>query len=96
MFTPSRDDLLYILNHVFLPPKLPQEDEGDDARDIHNIALASLVHEAAVDFLSLVSAEYTERWSAIIKMLELFKRYTEALNQDDVAADMMGMVQGGA
>lgn len=96
MFTPSRNDLLYILNHVFLPPKLPQKDEGDDARHVHDIALISLVHEAAGDFLTTVSAEYSQRWSSIITMLERLKDYTEALNQDEIAPDMTSMVEGGA
>lgn len=95
MFTPSRNDLLYILNHVFLPPKLPQKDEGDDARCVHDIALASLAHEAAVDFTS-VPAEHRNRWSTIIKMLRRLKQYTEALNQNDIVADMTSMNEGGA
>ncbi|KAI6482732.1 hypothetical protein MCOR11_010877 [Pyricularia oryzae] len=48
------DDLLYLVHHVFLPPKLPS---GDDCSAKKEAAMLSTVHDALVDFMGCFSPD---------------------------------------
>lgn len=68
------EDLKYILNHLFLPPKLPQRrDEQTRWRDV---ALLSFLHDASLKFIynlkssALFSGHYSyETWATLSRML---------------------------
>ncbi|THU80575.1 hypothetical protein K435DRAFT_767927 [Dendrothele bispora CBS 962.96] len=61
--------LKYIVHHVFLPPKLPQE---DDYTAECESALCRTVYDSASEFgkSGLVLPENIRRWDEIVKMLE--------------------------
>lgn len=68
----SSSNLEYIITHVFLPPKLPQEDDRDPKQDL---ALTEQCRAALRSFRACVSDRQRRRWVAPIlmlsKMLEL-------------------------
>lgn len=59
-------DLSYIINHVFLPPKLPQE---DDNRVIRDFALIAEFKAAWNSFHTHLPSHEWRRWAACTKML---------------------------
>lgn len=59
--------LHYAVNHVFLPPKLPQEDDLTTARE-HG--LCSIVHLAAETYGKYLPFTQKAAWERIVKMLK--------------------------
>jgi len=66
-----------IVEHVFMPPKLPQEDPGDQIARRTNLALCDNLLEAARDFLPDVPTSQSSLWMHMIKMMELAHRAVE-------------------
>ena len=64
------ESFLYIVNRIFLPPKLPQED--DDQGGIHSQALCIAVHESLKRYISgrTIAPHQVARWNAMSKMIE--------------------------
>ena len=76
MSTPSANNsdshiLRSVVKHVFMPPKLPQEDPGDQIEQRTNLVLCDNLLEAARDFLSDVPSSQISLWMHMIKMMEL-------------------------
>ena len=90
-FSPTMD---YIVNHVFLPPKLPQQDDSDDANE-H--ALCLIIYQAAQDYTRVLSAEQQTRWAPILKMLERIDVSHESslLSKDIISEYVANMECGG-
>ncbi|KAK0456871.1 hypothetical protein EV421DRAFT_1755305 [Armillaria borealis] len=66
------DDTLlnYIINHVFLPPILPQEDDRDEK---HESGLCSALLECVQRYQSHLDDNGEQKWSHILKMLQNFE-----------------------
>ncbi|CAG8973653.1 hypothetical protein HYALB_00002219 [Hymenoscyphus albidus] len=62
----SPQSLPYIINHVFLPPKLPQKDDNDFEQDS---ALVQECEAALTSFQTYLPAEERWRWAGCAKML---------------------------
>src|ERR1019366_7257567 len=82
MSIPAADDpdfnvLRLVAEHVFMPPKLPQEDPGKQVEQIANVALCDSLIGAARDFLSDVPSSQRPLWMDMIKMMELARRAAE-------------------
>ncbi|KDQ19218.1 hypothetical protein BOTBODRAFT_184299 [Botryobasidium botryosum FD-172 SS1] len=60
-------DLSYLINHVFLPPKLPQKNDSDSA---HEHALCVFVQRCAVRFLQRVSPPQRLIWEPIFRSID--------------------------
>ena len=58
--------LSYIINHVFLPPKLPQE---DDSGVVEDSALIVECEAALESFQAHLPSHDCRRWAACIRML---------------------------
>lgn len=63
-------ELEYAMNHVFLPPKLPQEHDSGPQASLGDIALCRFAYEAAVEFPQHLAAYHQTHWAVVIKMLE--------------------------
>ena len=63
-----------VVEHVFMPPKLPQEDPGEQIEQRMNMALCNNLIEAARDFFQDVPASQRPLWEHMIKMMELARR----------------------
>lgn len=75
---PDSDALLSVVEHVFMPPKLPQEDPGDAIVQKTNVALCDhLIGASQVffqDVLQNVSPSQRSLWENMIKMIKLARR----------------------
>jgi hypothetical protein len=70
--------LRYIINHVFLPPKLPQEDDSHVKNDY---ALIEECEGALRSFQAQISPNEHWRWAACTRML------SKMLEMRDVSGD---------
>ena len=59
-----------VVEHVFIPPKLPQKDPGEQMEQKINVALCGTLIEAAHDFLQHIPSSEHPPWMRIIKMME--------------------------
>ena len=85
-------DLLYILNHVFLPPELPQEDDTATECDV---ALCHWVYQASLEFTGFLSQPQKLRWPIVRKMLKTLLKTTQALNKDELTKSILLLEDGG-
>ena len=65
------DILQLVVETVFVPPKLPQKDPGEQTEQRVNVALCDSLVEATRDFLPIVSSSERPLWIHMIKMMEL-------------------------
>jgi hypothetical protein len=67
-------DLHSVVEHVFLPPKLPQEAQSDDAERGTNVALCRLLIDAAAAFRQYLSPSQELVWASMENMIEYILR----------------------
>ena len=67
-------DLRSVVEHVFLPPKLPQEAQSDDAEHGTNVALCRILNDAAAAFRQYLSPSQELVWARMEKMIEYILR----------------------
>jgi hypothetical protein len=93
---PDSHILRSVVEHVFMPPKLPQKDLGDQIEQRTNILLCDNLLEAARDFLPDVPSSQTSLWMNMIKMMELARRAVEVpLEEADLQHVFSSMALGG-
>ena len=63
------DTLLSVVEHVFLPPKLPQEAPAEEAECRTNVALCRVLIQAAQGFLKGLPALRQPLWLRMMKMM---------------------------
>lgn len=71
---PDSDTLRSVIEHVFLPPRLPQAGPSEETEHKTNGALCNSLVEAARDFLQIVPSSQRPLWKQMIKMMELARR----------------------
>ncbi|KAF7971941.1 hypothetical protein HWV62_19393 [Athelia sp. TMB] len=89
----ERSQLEYISNHVFFPPKLPQE---DDYQVSHERALCESLVASALEYKVHAPASDRDRWGKIKKMLENLRstQESEALSQERIRQSIAHMKIG--
>jgi hypothetical protein len=100
MPTPAAYDPDSILNsvieHVFMPPKLPQEAPDGDIEQKVNVALCDNLIEATQVFIQNVSPSHFPLWSRMIKTMQLARRSaTASFKEADLRQAFSEMVIGG-
>ena len=60
--------LRYLIDHVFLPPELPQKYDEDSAK--LQLSLAQFVYDSAVLYVQCLPLQERPRWNPILRMLE--------------------------
>ena len=68
---PDYDILRSVIEHVFLPPRLPQAGPSEETEHKTNEALCNNLVDAARDFLKIVPSSQRPLWKHMIKMMEL-------------------------
>ncbi|KAI0275472.1 hypothetical protein BC834DRAFT_853041 [Gloeopeniophorella convolvens] len=68
--------LTSIAQHVFMPPKLPQEAPGDEAERQMNMTLCHILIQSAQVFLCSLPTPQQPIWVQVIKMLEFVELVT--------------------
>jgi hypothetical protein len=71
---PDSDTLRSVIEHVFLPPRLPQAGPSEETEHKTNVTLCNSLVEAAQDFLQTVPYSQRPLWKHMIKMMELAGR----------------------
>lgn len=61
-------ELRYLINHVFLPPELPQKYDEDSAE--LQLSLAQFAYKSAVLYVQCLPLQEQPRWNPILRMLE--------------------------
>jgi hypothetical protein len=61
-------ELRYLIDHVFLPPKLPQKHDEDSAE--LQLAIAQFAYRSAVLYAQCLPLQEQPRWNPILRMLE--------------------------
>lgn len=90
---PSLEDILYTLNHVFLPPKLPQEEDHRPDRDV---VLCRFVYDACREFPTVLpSQDQQGKWSTVVHMLKNLLESTQVLAKDVLITDILHLENGG-
>ncbi|OBZ74845.1 hypothetical protein A0H81_05455 [Grifola frondosa] len=84
----NKQDLLYIINHIFMPPKLPQD--SDHAVD-KDRALACIVSQTAQEYSYLLSRQL----DPLVKMLLDLEDCTESLSIELVQKQLANMQDDG-
>ena len=100
MTSPAAHDPNSILNsvieHVFMPPKLPQEAPDGDIEQKVNVALCDNLMEAAQVFIQYVSPSHLPLWTRMIKTMQLARRTaTASFKEAEVRQAFSEMVIGG-
>ncbi|KAH9983869.1 hypothetical protein BJV77DRAFT_234428 [Russula vinacea] len=89
---PVSNAFLSVVEHVFMPPKLPQEDPGDAIEQKMNVALCDhLIGASQVflqDALQDVSPSQRSLWENMIKMIKLARRAADIPFQE---AELQGV-----
>ncbi|KAJ7574854.1 hypothetical protein C8J56DRAFT_1172554 [Mycena floridula] len=86
------DSLRYIVNHVFMPPKLPQGDDSDWSNDV---ALTQFIIKAARKYGQLHSV-HPPGWDEVLSMLENFlqTQICHPLSTKNAQSDLDGIDEG--
>jgi hypothetical protein len=74
------DVLRLVVEHVFMPPNLPQQDPGEESEEIEqemNVALCDNLIQAARDFLQEIPPAQHPLWMHMIKMMDLARLAAE-------------------
>jgi hypothetical protein len=58
--------LLYVVHHVFSPPKLPQADDQNSTNDHF---LCELTYQSAVAYRVYLPIDQRSQWNSILRML---------------------------
>jgi hypothetical protein len=93
---PDFDILRSVIEHVFLPPKLPQAGPSEESEHKTNLALCSSLVEAARHFLQNVPSSQRPLWTQMIRMMELARRSAKVpFEEADLQRVFSDMVVGG-
>lgn len=87
--------LQFLINHLVLPPKLPQSQEEDLDKG-HNVLL-DFIYRNAVKFGNLCDKDDQMHWKHIVKMLSVWKETSQsgALSPDVLETNLMSMKPNG-
>jgi hypothetical protein len=90
-------DLLWsIIEHVFMPPKLPQKHPGEETERKTNVALCNSLIQAAQDFHKILPSSESSLWMHMIRMIELARRAARSpLKEVDLQRALSDMALGG-
>jgi hypothetical protein len=101
MPTPTTDNLDFdilwsVIEHVFMPPKLPWRHRGDETERKTNVALCDSLIEAAQAFLKIIPSSESSLWMRMIKMMELARRAAKTpFKKDGLQRVLSDMALGG-
>jgi hypothetical protein len=102
MSVPSYDNLdsdilRSVVEHIFVPPKLPQEAPDEETERKTNITLCNSLMEAAQDFLKIIPFSERPLWMYMVKMIKLAHRAAKApFEKADLQRVLSDMARGGA
>ena len=94
---PGSNILRSVIEHVFMPPVLPQMHPGEQIERKINVALCDSLIEAAQDFRPNLPSSESPLWMHMIKMMELARCAAKApFKRADLQRALSGLALGGA
>lgn len=87
----SPGNLRYVINHVFLPPRLPQE---DDASADNDLALVASLYKSLVEFSELEPTSW-ESLSPAIDMIRRFHNKASPTTVANIEENISNLADGG-
>jgi hypothetical protein len=91
------DVLRSVVEHVFMPPKLPQAGQDLKAERELNVAICHVLIEAARKFLQDLPYSQRPQWGHMIKMMESVRRAAKfPLETAELQRTLSNMTVGGA
>jgi hypothetical protein len=92
----AADILCSVVEHVFMPPKLPQKHPGRERARKVNVMLCNSLINAAQDFLKIIPSSERPLWMNMIKMMKLARRAAKSpFVPDDLYRALSDMALGG-
>ena len=95
MEDPFSKKLEYAMNHVFLPPKLPQQQVTDEERDLGDVFLCQSAYDAAKEYNVYLTPHQQSLWVPVIKLLEHLLSTTQGLEQQDHVDKILNLADRG-
>jgi|SRR5712672_2372218 len=93
---PDSHTLRSVVEHVFMPPELPQEDPGKQIEEEINVALCSCLIDAAQDFLQIIPTSQHPSWTHMTKMMDMVHRAAKVpFGKVDLQQALSKMDRGG-
>lgn len=90
------DVLRSVVEHIFLPPKPPQEAPAEEAERGTNVALCCILVHAATAFRQYLSLPQKIVWNRMLKMMEYIYRAAKApLVEADLGVALSDLDVGG-
>ncbi|KAH9028432.1 hypothetical protein EDB83DRAFT_2526323 [Lactarius deliciosus] len=91
------DILLSVIEHIFLPPKLPQEAPTEEAEREINVALCHILIQAARTFSQGLPPLRQSLWARMIKMMgSIYRAARVPLAEAELAGALSGLATGDA
>jgi hypothetical protein len=88
--------LTSVVEHVFMPPKLPQEYPGKETERETNVALCDNLIDAAQQFLQILPSSESPLWMQMIKMIQSARRAAKLPLKDvELQRVLLDMAIGG-
>lgn len=90
------EELSFIINHVVLPPRLPQEE--DPNLEYSENALLQLVHEQIILFVQQSSSHNADLWRPVLRMFASWRNCLSSngtINTTAIQNALYGLQQGG-
>jgi hypothetical protein len=86
--------LQYLINHIFIPPKLPQEEDYSEEAERR---LCQHVYQAGLDYDALRVPDQESRWPRFLKTLQMIHECHSSgqFSLDAIRDTMAAMEQGG-
>ena len=90
----TSDTLEYLLNHIFLPIRLPQSDDHDIEKDL---AICDQILDHALAFQEFLSPPQSTAWKSIFKMVRTLRKLqsTSVLDVEELEFSMRDLIPGG-
>jgi hypothetical protein len=84
----------YIINHIFLPPELPQQYDHDLDNDC---ALCDVILTSAMTYRQSLPLDEQIRWDPIVKMLQSLYKFhdSDVFSKDSINEAVREMQPGG-
>ncbi|KAA8907564.1 hypothetical protein FN846DRAFT_906594 [Sphaerosporella brunnea] len=93
---PTVAEMKYLIEHIFLPPQLPQDDKGN--RPVRDGRLLLLLFDASSKYYSLMEGQEKEQLYTVCKMLlslqDIAFRNQTGLSADKLQEKMLNMKHG--
>lgn len=93
----DKRDVLSLIDHLFLPPKLPQAAPGEERESRINTLMCQTILDSAESYMSSLSTEDQRQWFTVTNMLRQLLRTSQVpMSNATLQKDLSQMKENGA